>query len=113
MGSQFDDIDRLMAADDTIEPSSGFADEVMAGVHAVVEAPPPARFPWGRFLFGVGACLLWAVAGLTVLRGVDLPVPPFLAGGPTDETWQLLQLATVVGIVTLAVLRLGLTPFRR
>jgi hypothetical protein len=112
MRSQFDDIDRLMTEDDTIVPSSGFAGAVMDAVQAAVEDPPPLRFPWGRFALGVAACLLWAAAGLSVLRGVDVLLPPVI-GAPAGESWQLLQPAAVIIIATFALLRFGPTPFRR
>lgn len=113
MQSEFDDIDRLMTADDTIVPSSGFASEVLAAVRASVESPPPPRFPWGRFSLGIGTCLLWAAAGLTVLGGVDLSLPPIVGFGRVGDTAHLLQLAAVVAIATLAVLRTALPASRR
>jgi len=113
MRSQFDDVDRLMTEDDTIVPSSGFASAVMDAVQAAVDDPPPLRFPWGRFTLGVAGCLVWAVAGLSVLRGMDLQLPPAIGAGPASEAWQLLQPVTLIVIATLGLLRVGLKPFRR
>lgn len=61
-----DDLDRILATDDVIEPSSGFADTVKIAIasDAEVRALP---FPWGRWVIGVAACLVLAAAGSTLL----------------------------------------------
>ncbi len=45
-----DDLDRILAAEEPLVPSSGFAAAVMEQVHEVASTPPPLPFPWRRFL---------------------------------------------------------------
>jgi len=59
-------LDRVLAADDSILPSSGFADAVMASVLHQTAAPAPLPFPWKRALPGLAA----AVAAIVVLLAV-------------------------------------------
>lgn len=111
MRSELDDIDRLLESDDDIVPSSGFAGDVMEAVRAAAEAPPPLRFPWARFMLGVGACLLWAATGLSLLKGVELTLPSLEDASGLGDTWLLLQSGAVVVLATLGIVRLGL-PLR-
>ena len=48
-----DDLDRIMARDDEIVPSSGFASSVMDAVRSEAAAPPAIPFPWKRALPGL------------------------------------------------------------
>jgi hypothetical protein len=67
-----DDLDRVLSSEDSLAPSSGFASSVMDAVHERAAAPnasPP--FPWGRCLLGVGACVAWAFATVSLANGVD------------------------------------------
>ena len=48
----------LLNESDTILPSSGFADSVMAAVREQASAPPPIPFPWKRALPGFAAAVL-------------------------------------------------------
>jgi hypothetical protein len=57
-----EEINRALATDDTIVPSSGFASSVMEAVRRDTDAPPPIPFPWKRALPGFIVCL--AGAGL-------------------------------------------------
>jgi hypothetical protein len=77
-----DDLDRILAQEKEILPSSGFAASVMEAVRGEAAAPPPLPFPWKRALPGVVvSCLvlLWVFieAVLQVIRGgATLPLPP-------------------------------------
>jgi hypothetical protein len=64
-----DDLDRIMARDDEIVPSSGFASSVMDAVRSEAAAPPAIPFPWKRLLPG----LVFAVfaLGLAIIVGYD------------------------------------------
>jgi hypothetical protein len=50
-----DDIDRILADEDTITPSAGFVTSVMAAVEREAATPPPLEFPWLRALPGLVA----------------------------------------------------------
>ena len=45
-----DRIDRILASDDELIPSSGFLSAVMESVHKEAATPPPIPFPWRRFV---------------------------------------------------------------
>jgi hypothetical protein len=64
-----DELDRILAAEDRLEPSSGFASSVMEAVREDAAAPP-LRFPWLRFSAGVAAC------GVAAFAGASLPLGP-------------------------------------
>lgn len=58
-----DDIDRMLAEDEEVLPSSGFAVSVMEAVRQEATAPPLLAFPWRRALPGLFALLVaFAVA---------------------------------------------------
>ncbi|HSS50049.1 MAG TPA: hypothetical protein VLX28_14020, partial [Thermoanaerobaculia bacterium] len=50
-----DDLDRILASEEPLLPSSGFAASVMEQVRETAAAPPPLPFPWLRFLLGLAA----------------------------------------------------------
>jgi hypothetical protein len=58
-----DELNRILAAEDEIVPTSGFAAAVMHAVRSEAEAPRPIPFPWRRALPGAIA----AVVALTLL----------------------------------------------
>ena len=61
-----DDLERILAGADDIEPSSGFGQAVKAAI--VLDTERLAlRFPWGRWAIGLVACLVLAGAGSIVL----------------------------------------------
>jgi hypothetical protein len=55
-----DNVDRLLAKDDEIVPSSGFTNAVMVAVRREAATPPPLAFPLWRALPG------WVAAAITV-----------------------------------------------
>jgi hypothetical protein len=58
-----EDIDRILSSDDMLEPASGFVSNVMDRVVHHADEPPPQRFPWLRFAFGIISCLIVAASG--------------------------------------------------
>ena len=79
----------LDAEQDTILPSSGFADAVMAAVRRESRAPEPIPFPWRRALPGLVAgavALLGCVAVCVSLLASAAPVPA--AGSGAWLNWQ-------------------------
>ena len=80
-----DELDRLLAGEDDVVPSSGFTEAVMEGVRAAKAAPPPIPFPWTRALLALGALAvilgvsasgLLSVASLSAADGWSFAVPP-------------------------------------
>jgi hypothetical protein len=76
-------IDRILAAEEELVPSSGFAASVMERVQEEAAAPPPIPFPWKRAVpgvilaagvFGWGAVELFR-EGIHALRGLTLTAP--------------------------------------
>jgi hypothetical protein len=63
-----DELDRALANEQEILPSSGFASGVMEAVQREASAPPPIPFPWKRALPGIvaGAIAVAFVLGATV-----------------------------------------------
>jgi len=66
-----DDLDRILAQEDALHPSSGFTVAVMARVREAASAPPPLPFPWLRFVLGV--LLLSAATGAGIWLVVSQP----------------------------------------
>jgi hypothetical protein len=58
-----EDIDRILSSEDMLEPASGFVSSVMDRVRSQADEPPPQRFPWLRFAFGLISCLVVAASG--------------------------------------------------
>ena len=69
-----DDLDRILASEEPLVPSSGFAAATMERVRESAAAPPPLPFPWRRFLLGLLVTLAlsglggWTAAGSTRWR---------------------------------------------
>jgi hypothetical protein len=73
-----DELDRILAAEDSLKPSSGFVSGVMEAVREDAAAPP-LRFPWLRFSAGVAACGVAAFAGASIPLGPIAPVVGYAA----------------------------------
>jgi hypothetical protein len=96
-------IDRILATEAELVPSSGFLSSVMDRVREEAAAPAPIPFPWKRavpgILFAVGV-LGWgafelARAALPAVRQISLPsphLPVALAGPLEDAGWVALAL---------------------
>ena len=95
-------LDRILAQEDPLVPSSGFAASVMERVQSESVAPPPIPFPWKRALPGfvmAVAVLVWAAVemaravissgGLALPR---LPVNAVLAPPVQQAGWVALAL---------------------
>lgn len=75
------EIDRILAAEDEILPSSGFLASVMERVQQEAAAPPPIPFPWKRALPGMllaGGALGWGTVELLRLGLSALTAAPLL-----------------------------------
>lgn len=53
-----DDLDRILASEEPLLPSSGFAAAVLDRVRTEAAAPRPTPFPWFRFAGGLTALLI-------------------------------------------------------
>jgi hypothetical protein len=85
-----EDIDRMLARNDNIVPSSGFTASVMEALTREATAPPPIPFPWKRALPGLGWCLAVNIAFLISVLGSNNNPPPAKAA---------LDLSRVLGAV--------------
>ena len=66
-----DELDRILAADDSVVPSSGFTARVMAAVDAAATEAPPLPFPWGPFVLGALGCVGVAASTAWFLSSVN------------------------------------------
>ena len=101
---EIDAIDRILAAEEELVPSSGFLAATMERVREEAAAPPPIPFPWKRAVpgivlaagvFGWGAVEL-ARLGLPAAGGISLALPhlPAAAVRPLESAgWAALALA--------------------
>jgi hypothetical protein len=67
---KMDDLDRILSSEEPLEPSPGFATEVMSRLQSEVAAPPEIPFPWGRFV------LAFAMLAVQISLAVRL-IPAF------------------------------------
>ncbi len=67
------DLDHLLAAPDSIEPSSGFADGVLEALRRKQRERPPIPFPWRRLGAGLCATVALALAGAVLLSRAGVP----------------------------------------
>jgi hypothetical protein len=77
-----DDIDRILAGDEDVLPSSGFEISVMEAVVKEATAPPPLEFPWLRALPGFIALLV--VLAVAIWIGIGTLNDPS-AGADLEE----------------------------
>ncbi len=93
-----DEIDRILASEDVLEPSSGFASSVLDAVRREAAEPPPLPFPWLRFALGLGACVLLASSGTALALRLAVAV------GTMPLVRQFTAVAPELGYAALAVL---------
>ncbi len=106
-------IDRILANDDELIPSSGFVASVMARIQDEVAAPAPIPFPWKRALPGVvlaGAGLGWgvvevsrqAIAAAQTTHAVTVTIPDMVVRPLEGLLWAALALGLSLGTLRLA-----------
>jgi hypothetical protein len=109
-----DDLDRLLAGHDDLQPSSGFAASVMEAVEREASMPPPLPFPWWRALPGAVALIVALAAAIRIglaAAGDVAPAGPLLdllaiAAHP-QAAWvaAALVLTIVPGVLVLGLMR--------
>lgn len=83
-----DDIDRMLADDEEVVPSSGFEASVMETVLQEATAPPPLAFPWLRALPGFIALLV--AFAVVIWDGIGAHSDPSAAAVFDDQLRALL-----------------------
>lgn len=93
-----EEMDRVLAGDDAVVPSSGFTSLVMEAVRRDAQAPPPIPFPWKRALPGLIVCVV--VAAALLVSGRASGVAPEIR----IEAWESwIGLALLVSILSVAL----------
>lgn len=80
-------LDRILAAEEELLPSSGFLASVMERVQEEAAAPPPIPFPWKRAIPGILLATIVLGGGavelvrliLSAMREISLAPPPLPA----------------------------------
>ena len=91
-----DEIERILADEDTITPSARFLISVMDAVEREAAVSQPLKFPWARALPG----LLAMIAAFTVAiwQGIGSLRDPASFAALTEQVRQLTVLATGMGL---------------
>ena len=76
-------LDRILAAEEELVPSSGFLSSVMECVQEEAATPAPIPFPWKRVVLGVGIVALFVCPDASGRRSC-------LGGGGTGYLARLL-----------------------
>jgi hypothetical protein len=92
-----EELDSILSSDETLEPSPGFAQSVMASVRRETGGLAPLRFPWWRFAAGVAGAGGMAL-GATMLLG-----SPDTFTAPVPGAVLAIVYALVMLLVSLAV----------
>lgn len=101
-----DELDRILATDEPLVPSSHFAERVMEAVRDQAAAPPPLPFPWRRFAVGIAASLAGMASGAVLVAQPGAGVPPEVLA-PLAAVSNELGYAALTVLGTLAALRAG------
>lgn len=110
-----DDVDRILANDDEIVPSSGFLRSVMQAVEREAAAPRPLEFPWLRALPAFLATI--AALATAVWNGIVALSDPESAAAFDEQVRQIALFAASVDLqwIMLAVVITvvsGMLPLR-
>ena len=105
--SEMNDLERILANEEELQPMTGFSTRVMRAVREEATATAPIAFPWARFLPGflLNLGLLLSAAVWVILEAGSSPgAPPIPAEWFSDPQVQgsLWAALTVVGTGALA-----------
>jgi hypothetical protein len=103
------EIDRILAVEEPLIPTSGFLASVMESVREEAAAPQPIPFPWTRFIPGIlvaTGVLGWGAfkmlrQGLPEIRSVSL-APPHLPAAAIQPVEQAGWVALALGVSLLS-----------
>jgi hypothetical protein len=70
-----EELDQILYSEESVAASSGFTRSVMDAVRRQASEPPPLLFPWLRFVAGVMACAVMALAGVVLLSRAARVLP--------------------------------------
>jgi hypothetical protein len=103
-----DEIDRVLAGEEDVPPSSKFHAAVMNAVQREATAPPPIPFPWKRaWPAFVAAAFVLALSPVVLVQSVGAGPPVFESFLPAAQssgaTW--IALAAVVSVGSLFLSR--------
>jgi|GEM_PF-1762471 len=95
------EIERILRAEEIMEPSPGFSLRVMESVRREAAVPAPIEFPWQRLLAGIAAWCALIAAGAAALSSsaVELRLPalrwddPALTAAASGLGWTMAALA--------------------
>jgi hypothetical protein len=82
---QAENLDRILASEEGLVPSSGFVGSVMDRVRLESAAPEPLPFPWKRALPGmivVGVALVWCAVQLVRMGIAEAKTPVLITLHP-------------------------------
>ena len=105
-----DDLDRILASHDVVQPSTTFTKNVMAAIHREAAEPPHLPFPWFRFGIGVTASSVMAAAATILLANfpvttLRVPRSSLLLAAVAPEL-SYAAAATIIGFAFAAVPRI-------
>jgi hypothetical protein len=96
-----DDLDRILASDQSVQPSRTFATNVMAAVHREAAPRPRIRFPWVRFGLGVTGSTAMAGAATVLLSNAGSGILAPVAGIAPELACAAAALLVGFGIVAI------------
>jgi hypothetical protein len=99
-----DQLDRILADDEPLVPSSRFAERVMEAVHEAAAAPPPLPFPWRRFALGIASSVAGMASGAALVAQPGAGIPPEVLAALASVSNEL-GVAALSVLATLAVMR--------
>jgi len=93
-----ENLDRILAGDEEVVPSSGFAAAVMERVRDEAAAPQPIPFPWKRIapaIVLIAGALVWCGVELARLKvpAARIQLPPAVLPSIKDAGWVATALA--------------------
>ena len=108
-GNNSAELDRILASEQPLVPSSGFLASVMEKVGEEAAAPPPIPFPWKRIVPGVTLVVgIGCYGGVSLIRhgilglGADTIQPPHIPSAAIHPVEQAGWVALALGISLLS-----------
>jgi hypothetical protein len=96
-------LDKILAGEEELIPSSGFLASVMERVHEEDAAPPPIPFPWVRAVPAIVVAAVVLGGGAVELVRLAIPFVKGLALAPPHISAALVQPLEQAGWVALAL----------